>query len=40
MLRANSDLLTAHSNYLAINQDARNRLADYREFFAGHLESE
>jgi len=35
-----SDLLTAHPNYLAINQDANNRLADYRKLFAGYVESE
>ena len=35
-----SDLLTIHPNYLAINQDANNRLADYRKLFAGYVESE
>jgi putative transposase len=35
-----SDLLTAHPNYLAINQDANNRLADYRGLFVGYVESE
>jgi len=35
-----SNLLTAHPNYLAINQDSNNRLADYRKLFTGCVESE
>ena len=35
-----SDLLTAHPNYLAIDQDANNRLSAYRKLFASYVGTE